>query len=779
MKKITLLCLLSLLLSTGLFAQAAILGIPVQSLRDAFPARDLRESVRLFSESGYGVLHYDASQVIAISPDRREPEIAGTVFISEYPPRQRLYLVSDPRKPDRAELQRAGNIVLELDSAQILASDLEETAMRSQFPYHFTELSLEPMRISVSKPLPPWQGEFRTDVAQLVNSVCADSILARIQHLQDFGTRYAYTDTRLPVAEWIKSQFLSYGISDTQLQEFSYNYTQQYNVVATLTGTDYPDQYIIIGGHHDSISDDPYNFAPGADDNASGASAVMELARVMMQNNFQPKVSIRFMTFACEELGLKGSYNDAALIYAADMDVRLMINFDMIGNNEHDPSEWSVRQMPYDGSLEYTDYAIAVTEFYTSLDSYPDMSTEWFNCSRSDSYPYWQKGYNIIYFFETDMDSSIYHTTYDTVANLEIDYCTEVIKGAVACAAIFADMEEYSGVPEATPASSISPESFTANWEAVPGAAGYWLDVYQLQDNGPATDLFFSEYLEGYSDNKALEIFNGTGAAVNLLDYRVEYYSGGSSSPTYTLNLSGSLPDGEVYVIANPYSFPNVLEQADVTSSSVIGFNGDDTLALKKIITGTHADIFGRIGSDPGTYWGSGTLVTKDRTLRRKSTVTGGVTTNPSSGFPTLATEWDSDYMNSYSGLGSHSLTSIVYVTGYENLSVGTVTSCVVSGLEPGETYHYVVRADIGYGPFEDSNQITVTTPIAAPTPVLTLSETGITLDWPAVYGANLYRVEAADTPYGEYILLTTTPELQLEIDPLQLIQFFRVTAIH
>ena len=777
MKNFTLFCLLTLLLSAGLSAQSAILSFPVSSLREAFPGHDLRESVRLFSEAGYGVLHYDATQVIAIAEDRQGPGLANAVLISEYPPRRHLYLVSDLREPSRDDLQSVGSVVLELDSALILASDLEETTMRERIDSGFTELSLEPMRISVSRPLPPWEGEFRADVAQLVNSVCADSILARIQHFQDFGTRYAIADTRLEVAEWVKGQFQSYGIGDTQLQEFSYYGYDQYNVIATLTGTDYPDQYIIIGGHHDSYSEDPYYNAPGADDNASGASAVMELARVMMQNNFQPKVAIRFMTFACEELGLVGSYHDADVIYADDLDVRLMINFDMIGNNWHDPSEWMVRMNPYDGSLQYTDYAIGITEQYTTLDSYADE--EWFNCSRSDSYPYWQKGYNIIYFFETDMDSSIYHTTDDNVSNLEIDYCTEIIKGAMACAAIFADLEEFSGVPVATPASSGGPEGFTANWEAVPGANGYWLDVYQIQDNGPASDLFFSEYLEGSSSNRALEIFNGTRAGVDLSNYRVEYFSGGSTAPTSILTLSGILADGETHVIANPSAFPNILTVADVTSSTVTSFDGDDQLALKKLSTASYADILGRIGTDPGSYWGSGTLVTKDRTLVRKSTVTGGVTSNPPSGFPTLATQWDSYYQNSYSRLGSHSLASISYLSGFENLSVGSATNCEVTGLAPGETYFYVVRADIGYGSFEDSNQISVTTTIGSPVPVLTLSETGITLGWPAVTGANLYRVEAADIPNGEYLLLTTTPDLQWEIDPDQPSQFFRVTAIH
>ena len=775
MVKCLLICLL--LLATALSAQNAILGVLISNLKAEFPARDLRASVLQLSQAGYSVLHYDASYAIVIAPDRPTPAFPGALVLSEFPPRQHLYLLSEPPMAAPAELGATGKILLELDSALLFASDLDEEELRARTSCQITQLSLSPIRLTASKPLPPWAGVLRADVAQLVSSVSADSILARIQHLQDFGTRHAYTDTRLPVAQWIQQQFLSFGISDVQLQEFSHNGYPQYNVVATLPGTEFPDQYIIIGGHHDSTSNDAYNFAPGADDNASGAAAVMEIARVMLLSNHQPKASVRFMTFACEELGLKGSYNDSAIIHTAGMDVRLMMNFDMIGNNEHDPSEWVVRQIPYDGSLAYTDYAVGITEQYTSLDSYADEG--WFNCSRSDSYPYWQKGYNIIYFFEEDMDSATYHTVYDVVDSLEIDYCTEVIKGAVACAAIFADLEELSGIPVATPATEICTDSFTANWEAVSGATGYWLDVYQTLNHGPASELFFSEYLEGTGYNKALEIFNGTGSQVDLSDYLIEYFPNSYTYAYQTLYLSGILEDGEVYVIAHPNSNVVIRDRSDLQSALVTSFDGDDQIALKKLSTGSYVDIFGRIGTDPGSYWGSGILVTQNRTLVRRSTVTGGVTANPASGFPTLYTEWESHPIDSCGNLGTHSMETNAYVPGFEDLSAGLATSSEVYGLSPGENYHYVVRADLGYGTFGDSNVISVSTGLVSPQPFLVKLTNGLVLSWPAVTGASTYRVEAADEPGGEYTLEAETPSLELEITPDRARRFFRVTAIH
>jgi len=65
--------------------------------------------------------------------------------------------------------------------------------------------------------------------------------------------------------------------------------------------------------------------------------------------------------------------------------------------------------------------------------------------------------------------------------------------------------------PVATAATDVTSSSFSANWNASTGATGYYLDVYTIEQ-AVAADLFFSEYIEGGSNNKALEIYNGTGA---------------------------------------------------------------------------------------------------------------------------------------------------------------------------------------------------------------------------------------------------------------------------
>ena len=77
------------------------------------------------------------------------------------------------------------------------------------------------------------------------------------------------------------------------------------------------------------------------------------------------------------------------------------------------------------------------------------------------------------------------------------------------------------------------------------------------------SDLIFSEYVEGSSNNKAIEIYNGTGASVNLSNYSVKLFNNGSSSANQSLTLSGSLADGDVYVIANSSADAALLNASD------------------------------------------------------------------------------------------------------------------------------------------------------------------------------------------------------------------------
>lgn len=166
------------------------------------------------------------------------------------------------------------------------------------------------------------------------------------------------------------------------------------------------------------------------------------------------------------------------------------------------------------------------------------------------------------------------------------------------------------------------------------------------------TDLFISEYVEGSSNNKYIEIANFTGASVNLANYKLQLYANGAGTPTSDITLSGTLTDGAVVVYENS---GEALGVAGVLNAAC-NFNGDDAVALYKISTSSFVDIFGRIGEDPGTAWTSASNSTLDKTLVRKSSVTAGITTNPASGFPTLESEWTQYSIDDVSDLGTHNI---------------------------------------------------------------------------------------------------------------------------
>ncbi|MBK7286460.1 MAG: lamin tail domain-containing protein [Flavobacteriales bacterium] len=266
--------------------------------------------------------------------------------------------------------------------------------------------------------------------------------------------------------------------------------------------------------------------------------------------------------------------------------------------------------------------------------------------------------------------------------------------------------------PEATMPGTINTNDFTATWNAAAGATGYRLDVSTLPLFGTpvvASELFISEYVEGGSNNKYIEIFNGTGASVNLSNYSLTLFANGVTIPTTVQALSGTLANGATIVYANSAATAYV---GTVTTTGVCNFNGDDALLLMNTTTGDTLDIIGKIGEDPGTQWtGTGGRTTLNKTLVRNPDVTGGVTANPPAAFPTLDGEWAVYAQDDVSYLGAHAFNDIdpYFLPGYEDLAVGG-TSQSVTGLNTSTTYYFRVRAESGACASANSNTIDITT---------------------------------------------------------------------
>jgi hypothetical protein len=288
------------------------------------------------------------------------------------------------------------------------------------------------------------QGGIDTTIAEMISQVSDSAMHQTISDLQAFGTRYTYASTRDTVARWIKTRFLETGIVDVYLDAFTLS-NSVYNVVATIPGNSPTGAEMVIGAHYDSYSQTPMSFAPGADDDASGTSAVIELARVISACGYKPQLTLRFIAFTGEEQGLLGSYDYAQRAWNAGSDIRAMLNFDQIGNRN--VGDRSVRMMWHVGGEQLATLATAVIPQYTWLTPYQIAASN----PTTDSYSFAHMGYPSIWWFEST-NTPFWHTTHDLVDYVDISYAAEIARSALAFLITFdKSTEDVQPVSETLP----------------------------------------------------------------------------------------------------------------------------------------------------------------------------------------------------------------------------------------------------------------------------------------------------------------------------------------
>ena len=170
--------------------------------------------------------------------------------------------------------------------------------------------------------------------------------------------------------------------------------------------------------------------------------------------------------------------------------------------------------------------------------------------------------------------------------------------------------------------------------------------ILQCGTAGLCDDLIISEYVEGTSNNKALEIHNPTPFEVDLTPYVMEVYNNGSEVPIQSLDLEGIIPSGGVHVLGNPQAAAPIVNQSQALST-VTWFNGNDPIVLRK--NGEIIDMMGVIGEDPLGAWPVGEGAMAEFTLVRKPNVGQG-STNWNEG----QTQWDVYPQDTFDFLGEH-----------------------------------------------------------------------------------------------------------------------------
>lgn len=251
------------------------------------------------------------------------------------------------------------------------------------------------------------------------------------------------------------------------------------NVIATQTGTMYPDQYWIICGHLDSTSPYPQTDAPGANDNGSGSSAVMEAARIMSQYDFE--YTVRYCLWGGEEQGLYGSTHYADSVAAAGDDILGVVNLDML--------LWYTG--PFDSAEVHCNTASENLRIaFDSISStyVPDLETTFPSSPLyfSDHASFWNAGYAALCNIEQAWFMDLYyHSTDDEIGNyLEFfPFGTNIAKASIATVA-------YLAVPTGTGIEEQNHQGLSGQLALQPvqnPATGSFVLSVALPSGGPVT----------------------------------------------------------------------------------------------------------------------------------------------------------------------------------------------------------------------------------------------------------------------------------------------------
>ncbi len=223
--------------------------------------------------------------------------------------------------------------------------------------------------------------------------------------------------------QYAKERFINYGL-ETDEQVFS---TNGKNLFGIKTGTVFPERVCMIGAHYDNLPTG--SFAPGADDNASGCSAVLEAARILSEYDFPN--TIIFALWDEEELGLFGSnaYTSQPSIHGDSL--LGYINLDMIGWDGNDDNVSQVHVRPIGNSLGLQKIVVDCNDLYDI-----GLSLEIVNpgSANTDHYSFWQKGYSAVGISEEyigDFNPN-WHSITDVLANFNLDYYDDNCRLAIA-----------------------------------------------------------------------------------------------------------------------------------------------------------------------------------------------------------------------------------------------------------------------------------------------------------------------------------------------------------
>ncbi|MCS4302636.1 M28 family peptidase [Chryseobacterium sp. BIGb0232] len=285
------------------------------------------------------------------------------------------------------------------------------------------------------------------------DAVSQTDIITNLQEFAGWGIKTTGSQANANALNWLKNKYLSYGYTANQMEEdpFTFWGGSSKNLIITKTGTVYPDKFVIICGHFDTIN------GPGVNDNGSGTSIILEAARIL--RTIPTEYSIKFIHFSGEEQGLLGSFHYVNnVVYQGNnrvLDIKLVFNLDQVGGVKGNNNNTVFCDEDKGGVSSNNAASAAVTQQLRNCTTlYSTLQTDVDPAENTDYIPFENKGETITGFFEWNR-SNFPHTGNDTFANTDPVYIYNIGKAAVGALQHFAVASGTLGTDEVRPKNTL------------------------------------------------------------------------------------------------------------------------------------------------------------------------------------------------------------------------------------------------------------------------------------------------------------------------------------
>ncbi|MBI5806542.1 M28 family peptidase [candidate division TA06 bacterium] len=329
--------------------------------------------------------------------------------------------------------------------------------------------------------------EYDPVIGSMTAQVDTLSLKYYMESLQSFYNHSIFRSNYDSTVQWLVDQFTMMGISDVRLDSFYHPIAKRngYNIVATLPGLLDTSIVYITGGHYDTggtidLNGDTCN-SPGADDNGSGTTAVLEMARLLALPGNRPNCTVRFIAFDAEESGLLGSKHYAEEAYEQNMNIGLMSNYDCIGSRLCDTLYHIV---PQSGSEAFTVLLALSAEKYGN-DGANAIRAAIGDDMSSDFISFHDLGYHTTHSQEYFIDYTFIHSWHDSTIYINYPAMANIIRSGLG---LMATVSNYPRATKPAVKDAGSGTELLINWE--PDIAGNIVayNIYWGRSSGVYTD---------------------------------------------------------------------------------------------------------------------------------------------------------------------------------------------------------------------------------------------------------------------------------------------------